>query len=96
MNSQASRTFVQWARLVGKPAALLFLDFRTAFYRIIREMLFNSNWEEALPHVLQLFAISPEAWHDALQWKGQHQSVLQAAHIGREVQEFTEALHANS
>ena len=95
--SHTARTFVQFARHSKTPAALLFLDYRTAFYKVLRETMFaRANPQTSLQTLLARLRISPEAWHSAQQWIHLNGSILLAAEVPPDVSRFAASLHCNT
>ena len=65
--AHACRTFLHWCKRSCTTAAILFLDIRAAFYRVIRPLVAQScTLNEQLLRVAEKFGLSPDAYQDML------------------------------
>ena len=93
---QHVRAFMSWSKRASFPAAVLFLDVKTAFYRIVRPLIARSPLlYDQLTGIIERFNLPPSALQQLLQ-KLDQPSAVATAGVPKPVEQLIGELHEST
>ena len=86
--AHAVRSFVSWCQRSGRPSAVVFLDIRTAFYRLVRPLVSRyQHFHQQIVAIIERFQLPPTALQELYSILGEKSAMEEA-----EVAPFLESL----